>query len=97
MADGVLTFNAGSYSLKFALFTCRSGAIEPLFRGQLEDLDEDPRFLVADATGRRAGGGYLPPSHRPRSRLAGTGPLTGTRLVVTAPALPTSRWCRVHP
>ena len=53
MTDGVLTFNAGSSSLKFALFECRSGVIEPLFRGQLEDLDEDPRFLVADATGRR--------------------------------------------
>ena len=53
MTDGVLTFNAGSSSLKFALFACRSGAIEPLFRGQLEDLDEDPRFLVADAAGRR--------------------------------------------
>jgi acetate kinase len=53
MTDAVLAFNAGSSSLKFALFACRGAAIEPLFRGQLEDLDEDPRFLVADATGRR--------------------------------------------
>ena len=53
MADGVLTFNAGSSSLKFALFAHRATAIEPLFRGQVEDLDKDPRFLVSDAGGRR--------------------------------------------
>lgn len=53
VADSVLTFNAGSSSLKFALFAHRGTAIEPLFRGQLEDLDEDPRFLVSDAGGRR--------------------------------------------
>jgi acetate kinase len=53
MTDSVLTFNAGSSSLKFALFACRGQAIDPLFRGQLEDLDEDPRFLVSDAGGRR--------------------------------------------
>ncbi len=53
MTDSILTFNAGSSSLKFALFACRDQAIEPVFRGQLEDLDEDPRFLVADAAGRR--------------------------------------------
>ena len=54
MTDSILTFNAGSSSLKFALFVCRGDqAIEPLFRGQLEDLDEDPRFLVTDALGSR--------------------------------------------
>jgi len=53
MTDSVLTFNAGSSSLKFALFACRGQSMSPVFRGQLEDLDEDPRFLVADATGRR--------------------------------------------
>jgi acetate kinase len=54
MTDSILTFNAGSSSLKFALFVCHGDqAIEPLFRGQLEDLDEDPRFLVTDAVGRR--------------------------------------------
>lgn len=53
MTDTILTFNAGSSSLKFALFACRGQSIAPVFRGQLEDLDEDPRFLVADAAGRR--------------------------------------------
>ena len=34
MTDSILAFNAGSYSLQFALFICRGGqAIEPLFRG----------------------------------------------------------------
>ncbi len=53
MADGVLTFNAGSSSLKFALFTHRGEALRPLFHGQLEDLSEDPRFTVDDAAGQR--------------------------------------------
>jgi acetate kinase len=53
MTDTLLTFNAGSSSLKFALFACRGQSIAPVFRGQLEDLAEDPRFLVADAAGRR--------------------------------------------
>jgi acetate kinase len=53
MADGVLTFNAGSSSLKFALFTHRGEALRPLFRGQLEDISEDPRFTVDDAAGQR--------------------------------------------
>jgi acetate kinase len=53
VAGSVLTFNAGSSSLKFALFAHRGTAIEPLFRGQVEDLDKDPRFLVSDTGGRR--------------------------------------------
>jgi acetate kinase len=54
MTDAVLTFNAGSSSLKFALFVrAAAGSLAPRFRGQLEDLDEDPRFLVGDARGNR--------------------------------------------
>jgi len=36
MKDAVLTFNAGSSSLKFALFTSGEGGLSSLFRGQIE-------------------------------------------------------------
>ena len=56
MTEAILTFNAGSSSLKFALFTLHAdlpGRLAPLFRGQLERLDEHPRFFVDDARDRR--------------------------------------------
>jgi acetate kinase len=58
MTDAVLAFNAGSSSLKFALFVLdraasRPASLQQRFRGQLEDLDEDPRFCVRDASGAR--------------------------------------------
>jgi len=53
MTDAVLSFNAGSSSLKFALFARQGGTLAQCFRGQLEDLAEDPRFLVSDAHGTR--------------------------------------------
>lgn len=53
MSDAVLSFNAGSSSLKFALFVRQGSTLGQRFRGQLEDLDEDPRFMVNDARGTR--------------------------------------------
>jgi len=51
MKDAVLTFNAGSSSLKFALFTSGEGGLSSLFRGQIEALDQDPHMTVRDAQG----------------------------------------------
>lgn len=68
MAQAVLTFNAGSSSIKFALFESTAGTVgRQVFRGQIEDLDEDPAFCVRDGSGRivaeqtlgRASGRYL--------------------------------------
>jgi len=53
MTDAILTFNAGSSSLKFALFTRTPQGLAPGARGQLEDLGEDPRFLVQGPAGER--------------------------------------------
>ena len=45
MADALLVLNAGSSSLKFSIFLDRDPP-EPLLRGQVEDLLEEPRFTV---------------------------------------------------
>ncbi len=54
MAQGILVINAGSSSVKFAVFT-DGGQPEPklLFKGQMEGLGSDPSFQVKDATGRK--------------------------------------------
>jgi len=54
MKQGILVINAGSSSIKFAVFT-DGGRPEPglLFKGQMEGLGSDPSFQVKDATGRK--------------------------------------------
>jgi acetate kinase len=54
MEQGILVINAGSSSIKFAVFT-DGGRPEPklLFKGQMEGLGSDPSFQVRDATGRK--------------------------------------------
>ena len=54
MEQGILVINAGSSSIKFAVFT-DGGRPEPvlLFKGQMESLGSDPSFQVKDATGRK--------------------------------------------
>ena len=54
MEQGILVINAGSSSVKFAVFT-DGGQPEPklLFKGQMEGLGSDPSFQVKDATGRK--------------------------------------------
>ena len=49
-SGSVLTLNAGSSSLKFALFGA-SNSKSPLAHGQVEDLDSSPRLHARDATG----------------------------------------------
>jgi acetate kinase len=53
MEQGILVINAGSSSIKFAVFT-DGDRPEPalLFKGQMEGLGSDPSFQVKDAIGR---------------------------------------------
>ena len=52
MPDAILALNAGSSSLKFALFELRTeGALVPLANGRLEEIDTAPRFVAWDASG----------------------------------------------
>ncbi len=51
MKGSILTLNAGSSSLKFALFGSGGGA-PAVARGEIESLDETPHFVARDAAGR---------------------------------------------
>jgi acetate kinase len=48
-SDSILTFNAGSSSLKFALFDCAS--LTAQVRGEIEDLATAPHLVARDAKG----------------------------------------------
>ena len=50
MAGSILTLNAGSSSLKFALFDIASG-LKATVRGEIENLDAAPHLLARDAGG----------------------------------------------
>lgn len=54
MKDAILVLNAGSSSLKFAVFV-DSDPPQALFRGQIEGLFARPRFAVRNAAGEVAG------------------------------------------
>lgn len=49
MTGSILTLNAGSSSLKFALF---DEALIPILRGEIEDIDGAPRLAARDVAGR---------------------------------------------
>jgi acetate kinase len=54
MSRAILVLNAGSSSLKFAIFdagSARDGSMNARVRGAIEDLDEAPRMAARDATG----------------------------------------------
>ena len=52
MADAILTLNAGSSSLKFALFeTDGAGGVAPVLRGEIEEIATQPHFTAKDADG----------------------------------------------
>ena len=55
MTDVILALNAGSSSLKFSLFVTREGmdTLSLRYRGGVEGLGSEPRFLVDDSTGQR--------------------------------------------
>jgi acetate kinase len=50
MAGSILTLNAGSSSLKFAIFDTAAG-LKATARGEIEDLDAAPHLLARDAAG----------------------------------------------
>jgi acetate kinase len=47
----ILTINAGSSSLKFALYEARDSALAELARGQVEGIGEEPRFKLRTPQG----------------------------------------------
>ena len=54
MTDAIIVINAGSTSLKFGAYAV-SGADSPplLCRGEIEGMEDDPRFAVSDASGKQ--------------------------------------------
>jgi acetate kinase len=51
MSDAILTLNAGSSSLKFALFDIANAAVHLSVKGEAEKLDATPHFMAEDADG----------------------------------------------
>ena len=52
MTDAILTLNAGSSSLKFALFGADgTGSLDLALRGEIEEIATDPHFTARDANG----------------------------------------------
>jgi acetate kinase len=51
VTDAVLTLNAGSSSLKFALYEAVGEGLSLASRGQVEGIGVDPRFVARDAGG----------------------------------------------
>jgi len=51
MSSAILSLNAGSSSLKFALFDT-AGSLTVTVRGEIEDLDSAPHFTAHDAAGK---------------------------------------------
>lgn len=51
MSEHILTINAGSSSLKFALFT--AGALDCIAIGMIEGLGTDPELVMKDGSGRK--------------------------------------------
>lgn len=51
MADTILTLNAGSSSLKFALFKTGTDRFDLAVRGEIEEIAADPHFVARDANG----------------------------------------------
>ena len=51
MSDAILTLNAGSSSLKFALFEIAGSGVLLAVKGEAEKLDSTPHFMAEDADG----------------------------------------------
>jgi acetate kinase len=51
MSDAILTLNAGSSSLKFALFDIAGVGVRLAVKGEAEKLDSTPHFIAEDADG----------------------------------------------
>ena len=55
MTSVILALNAGSSSLKFSLFAIKSEmeTLSLVYRGEIEGIGSQPRFLAYDTTGQR--------------------------------------------
>ena len=62
MSGVILTLNAGSSSIKFALFQAGSGEPELTAKGQVEGLGSAPHFLAKDAEGSLLAESYWEPA-----------------------------------
>lgn len=51
MTDAILTLNAGSSSLKFALFERQGGNVDLIVRGQIEGIGVEPHLIARSAGG----------------------------------------------
>ena len=61
MSDLILTLNAGSSSVKFALFEAGESEPELVARGQVEGIGTAPHFVAKDATGSLLAESYWEP------------------------------------
>ncbi len=52
MTDAILVLNAGSSSLKFAVYPIRSGATQPILRGKVAGIGGDPVLSIRDSEDR---------------------------------------------
>lgn len=56
MPQAILTLNAGSSSLKFALFKVKAHQrLEPLLTGQVEGIPDNPHFIAIDQAAQTLG------------------------------------------
>ena len=53
MSDAILTLNAGSSSLKFALFRIAGDTVHLSLKGEIERLDSTPHLTAQDAQGKQ--------------------------------------------
>lgn len=54
--DAIVVINAGSTSLKFGAYAMGAGAVPPLLcRGQIDGMEDDPRFAATDPAGAPLG------------------------------------------
>jgi len=51
VSQAILTLNAGSSSLKFALFAAGEGEVRPRLRGKIENIGAAPHMVALDADG----------------------------------------------
>jgi acetate kinase len=66
MTDVILVLNAGSSSIKFSIFALdgEEKSLALVYRGEMEGIGTQPRFVVRDATGKRLAEEQLPANAR---------------------------------
>ena len=72
MSQAVLAINAGSSSIKFALYQVQAGTLHPIARGQVEGIGTAPHFIAHDQTGAVAEQRKWPDPAAPHEELLGT-------------------------